>query len=301
MIALTLIKKIKKNKLVKKIKLLEKTKLIRELKSLSKLEIILATIAMVIFIVIIGSMSYKDMNPDTNKQIRNEIRTITSEYYIDTSATKEVIPDDSKPISIFVGKIYKGKSGKYRFKHQGMKPTTFAQRQANLIFRITHIPEDYEPIIKIIGKEIDLWNKRGTDVIALYFDYRPKNPDFKTYKNFLVTLRGTPKTREYHVIPSIDMSWINNKTKSSYITLSGPSSGFFVYGKYKNFVKQLKKLNDIGYAFRIKIPANYVKNKETQQLLLDNKYFGSAMKTINSDSEIPKEKDLIRLLPKILN
>ncbi len=270
-------------------------------KVVKKIDVALAVITIATFIAIIGFMSYSDLNPNNEVIRRVKAHIITSEYYIDASARPEVVPDDSRPITIFTGKIYKARSGKHVFKHQGIQPTTFAQRQVNLMFRITDMPQNYKPIIKLIEKQMDLWRRQGNDIIALFIDYRPKNPDFVTYEKFLTTLRGTPKTGEYHVAPSVDMSWISNKSKVGYLKLKDPASAFLVFGKYKGFVQQAKKLKNIGYAFRIKLPANYEINAKAERLLLDNKDFGSAMKTLNEDSVLPEEKSVIKLWPSLFS
>ncbi len=270
-------------------------------KAVKKIDAALAVITIAAFIAIVWFMSYGDLNSDHTTTQQARTRIITSEYYIDTSARPEIVPDDSRPITIFTGKIYKARSGKHVFKHQGIQPTTFAQRQVNLMFRITDIPTNYKPIIKLIEKQKDLWTRQGNDIIALFVDYRPKNPNFATYEKFLTTLRGTPKTGEYHVIPSVDMSWISNKSKADYIKLKDPASAFLVLGKYKSFAQQAKKLKNIGYAFRIKLPANYEPNTKAERLLLDNKYFGSAMKTLNEDSVLPEEKSVIKLWPSLFS
>jgi|GEM_PF-5293881 len=231
---------------------------------------------------------------------------IASEYYLNASSKPEQVPDDSLPLNIYIGE-FKATNKSLTFIDNGLKPTTFAQRVVNLRFKLDNIPEDTMPLRKKISEIVHTWGLKGNAITALFVDYSPKKPDFAKYNKFLYDLKRISddfkyQTVQYHVVPLISKSWINNKDYKNYINLKENASLFSVSLTKEELTspEALKKLNDIGFSFKLILPDGYKNLAFDPKLIKQNRYFGNAMETIDAGFIKPDNEIKVGFLPKFI-
>lgn len=248
--------------------------------------------AVLALVLAVGWMSYHDLRPKQQQVPAHLAKRIASEYFVETSGTPAHIPDDSLPVTIHAGEIAEG------FTPHGMAPVTLPQRQVNLAFTLKRPPADRAAIEAQILSAVEQWKQQGNEIVALFIDYRPATaPDFKAYEALLEQLKGTPKTKLYHIAPTLDLAWVKG---ADYIPLKEHASAFLIEydgGDIETFLAQTR---DIPYAFRVKLPAGKEEqNRALIEKLKQHPRFGSAMQAIDSSSPMPEKEEPIRLWPKL--
>jgi len=234
--------------------------------------------------------------------------TMYSEYYINQDSDPTQVPDDSKPLIVYIGqfKFNKG-SDEPIFVQDGLKPHTFAQRVSNLMFKIDEIPANSTPLRKKIMQIVDDWEIKGNQVQAFFIDYRPKSPDFKAYNQFLYDLKRTDKELKYknvnwHTIATINKDWIDTK-KEEYLVLKDNSPVLFIEPTIKELQSDefLTKLENIGMAFKVKFPVGFEDIEFDRNRLKQNNFYGSGAKVLDKDFVKPDDDLKLGFLPKALD
>jgi len=234
--------------------------------------------------------------------------SIHSEYFLDGETDPTQVPDDSKPLLAYIGKFeFKNNSSEPIFIADGIKPYTFAQRVTNLMFKIDKIPTDTMPLRRKISKITQNWQDKGNETQAFFVDYRPKNPDFEAYNQFLYDLKRISDDFKYqiigyHAIATFDNSWLEVR-KDDYIKLKDNSPLLFLTPSIEDLQsdKYLTKLENIGMSFKIKIPVGVEKVDFNRNKLKQNSYYGSGLKVIDKDFVKPKDILQVGFLPKFLD
>ena len=263
---------------------------------LSSLLFILALICTVTF------MSWQDMNYKPSEDAsKKTISNVVMSYYAGKDAIEDIIPEDSRPLIIYAGKFIT-KNGKVVFNTDGMKPSTFAQRQVNLLFDIKDIPQNKTTVINTIKKEIKKWSAVGNDIPAIFMDHNPKKPDFDAHVKLVKEIKESIKPSLYHFVPVINFSWVKDKKKFNYLKLADVSTFFLLKMKEKEVTdKNLKTLENIGYSFQILMPKGYDASAIDIKQLSKNRFFNYSVAYLDPKKSIKKEEFVIGVLPKFLS
>lgn len=265
--------------------------------------LIAAALFLVSAIFFVGWMEFH--HAKSQLETKNEL-IMSSEYYLDASSNLDQLPEDSLPLNIYIGKLVsKGKT--VDFVEDGIKPTTFAQRVVNLIFKLDSIPDDTFPLRKKISEISKQWGIKGNSITAFFVDYRPKNPDFKKYNKFIYDLKRISddfkyQTVQYHAVPVIDKNWIGNKKYSDYIKLKENASIFMISIDKEDLIseKSLRNLAKTGFSFKLKLPSNYNLLSFDRKLIKQNPYFGNVIETIDAGFVKKTNEITISAMPRIL-
>jgi len=278
------------------------------MKKLNKTKILTIISAMfAIFSVLL--IGYKEFgNAKREIEMPEKKVSIYSEYFLDKGIEASQVPDDSRPLFIHVGDFKVNPDSSVKFIDDGMKPTTFAQRVVAIEFKINYIPKDTKPLRQAILDLTEAWKIKGSDVQAFLVDYRPENPDFDAYNKFLYDLRRINpefkyQTVNYHTVPYIDKKWIGNeKMKKEYLKIAENSLVFFVDVNEDDLKSddKLKKISEIGSAFKIKLPANGDKIEFNRALLKQSNYFGSGVLTLDKTFVKPETGVRVGIWPKFI-
>jgi len=224
---------------------------------------------------------------------------IVSGYFLGFGEKPDIIPDDQRPVTIAVGEFKKINKDKVKFVKRKLGYVTLAQRQINILFIIDILPDNFIPIIDQIKESLKMWQLQGNEISAVFLDYRPKKPEFKKYLEFTRAFRK--HIPNIHILPVLSLSWLNNKKYSDYLLLKDKASFFLVaMDKEENTTENIKKLDTVGYGYRLRLPKGYLSSDVDAKTIVNSKGFGGAMANIDSKRIIKEKKIIIGIMPKFL-
>lgn len=245
--------------------------------------------AVLLLAAVIGIMSWRDMHPQ--KELAGQAsENIPTGYFVDSSITPGLIPDDNLPLSIAQGRFKYKPNGKMEFTPQGVPPTLFAQRQITLLLQFDALPKNREETFKKILSLIADWKHQGNIVNGVIFDYRPRRPaaqpDFPAYAEFLAAFRKFSLPDAYLLIPMIDFSWSKNLA-----LLSQDGIPFFL----ADLPPANIPVPAFNHKFQLRVPAG------VSLPSIENHLFVGSLTTLDPHSAPPLAKEKLGLFPAFLN
>jgi hypothetical protein len=259
---------------------------------------ILTLFSVLLLAATVGVMSWYDMHPpsrDTGKEIN-----IITGYYAGPDAAAAMIPNDDLPVTIAQGEFKYTAEGKTEFIHRGMPPATFAQRQLNLLLRFDALPKKPEETFAKIKALIDDWAYQGNIVAVIFLDYRPKNPDFNAYSKFMKGLKKYFLANSHLLIPVADASWFEDRQKAGRQLLRKDTPFFLVeLNKPELPAGLLQKLENSGYGFQFKLPAEALSSNFDGKALKKSGLFGGGMLALGPHQNLFKQEPKIGIFPRL--
>jgi hypothetical protein len=242
---------------------------------------------------LIGIMSWNDMHPKIQAGHGSQARTFAYHAGLDITSPK-MVPEDNLPLTIEQG-TFSYTKGKTEFTHEGMAPVTFAQRQVSLLFRFTGLPSDASDAIKGIKDQITAWQHQGTDIVILFIDYRPTNPDFKAYAALLAELHKAFKTTD-PLVAVADPSWLQNPEQSFGLLQDNVSSFLLPLPEKPLSADTMMKLRSLKYNFIALVPEG---NAATLDALDNLPFLSGSSVRLDPHKLRGKKKETIGLFPKL--
>ncbi len=231
--------------------------------------------------IVIGVMSWSDMHPQTAARQPAAGAAIVG-YFADASATPAMVPNDDRQITIAQGSFKYAANGQMTFTHQGMTPTAFAQRQVNILLQFDALPKNAEETFKKIKSLLEDWKHAGNIVSAVFFDYRPPQPDLAAYAKFLQDFRLFAVPDAYLLVPVVDLAW-----PAEVNLLAQNGVPYFL-------ADVTTPLPPFPHKFLLRIPAGVLVPD------IQHAFFMGGLLTLDPHSPPPTQKDNIGVLPKFL-
>lgn len=263
---------------------------------------LLTILSVIVFIGVVGAMSWHDMHPSQLVAPKNMAPVISSYYAGEKIAFKD-IPDDNLSVVVLAGRFSYAADGKMTFTPKGMPPASFAQRQVHILLQFDGMPKDPAKTIDQIQSVAKDWNNAGNDVNAIFMDYRPKNPDFKAYaaliNGFKNDYNANPYKRiNYNLAPLVNLSWLNDSMKPGLKSIEEKSAFFLIDLRPQDVTPETaKKLENAGYRYDLRLtagalPSDIASGKEVLSSI------GRYMVTLTPGVVIPKKEEKIGIFPK---
>ncbi len=262
---------------------------------------VINALSILCLIVVIGIMSWRDMNPKSN--IDEAYRSEMATYYAGANITPEMIPDDSMPITIAVGEFSYTPDGKTVWKPQGMPATTFAQRQINLQFHFNGLPHNPAETIEKIKAVAEDWKHKGDDPAILILDYSAEKPDLKSYAALLKTTHDDFKKNHidpYTIYSVINIQWLEGSKKEAIEELQDDSTVFLVQLPQAHISEDVfSKLDSIKHNLALQFPSGtQLGDLDMPRIKKISSLIGVTL-TLDPHKPIPKKEEKIGLFPKL--
>jgi hypothetical protein len=260
---------------------------------------ILTAFSVLLLAATIGVMGWHDLRPQSVDR-EKEINIVTG-YYAGDDATAAMIPGDDMPVTIAQGEFKYTVWGRAEFTRRGMPPATFAQRQINLLLRFDALPKKPEETFAKIKALADDWANQGNIVSVIYLDYRPENPDFNAYSGFMKGLKKYFKVNSHLLVPVADISWIEDRQKKAGLQLLRKDTPFFLVELNKPELPagSQQKLENAGYGFQLKLPAEAISSDFDGKALKKTGFFVGGMLTLGPHQNLLKQEPKIGIFPRL--
>lgn len=272
--------------------------------------IILTTIAFLFVVSVTLFLGWNEYQMAKRKADGPIVKKVTmySEYYLDAETDPTQVPDDSKPLLAYAGEFkFNEGSNEPIFIPNGLKPYTFAQRVTNVMFKLNSIPKDTMPLRRKIMDIKNSWKIKGNELQAFFIDYRPENPDFKAYNQFLYDLKRASddfkyQNVNYHVVFTMDNKWLKSG-KGDYKILKENTPLAFIMPSIQDLQSEeyLTKLENVGMAFKVKFPIGFEDANFDRSRLKQASGYGSGMKVIDKDFVKPDDTLQLTFMPTFFN
>lgn len=250
---------------------------------------VFSALSIVALFTIVGVMSWRDMHPTLNKGPVTPVLALLG-YQVNADIPLQMIPDDSTPLTIYAGRF----NGGGEWVADGMAPTIFAQRQVNLRIGFEALSANSTETLKKIQVVVQDWERQGNILSDLYLDYRPENPDFKTYADLLQVLHAHFKS-SHRLIVAVDTDWDSASLQplQSYVALF-----LAVVLQPDPTPEILSQLGKFGYGFSIQFPTAVMPAKLDIGSLRKNTLLVGVVLTLDPHKPLPQNKKKIPVLPR---
>jgi hypothetical protein len=247
-------------------------------------------------IAVIGVMSWRDMHPKVEINDATWAQNMLT-YYAGAGITPAMIPDDNKPLTIDLGTFSYAADGKTVWISQSMAPVTFAQRQVNLQFDFSSLPQNPAETVQKIKTVSDDWVHKGDTINVLVLDYSPAKVDAAAYTAFLKTVHDAFKRPYPYVIyAGINISWHDDVLKA----LQDVSAQFVARLPEKQISPDLfTQLAAIKYNLVLQYPAGTNLDHLDVSSLKKLPSLSGVELTLDANKPLPKKEDKIGLFTKL--
>jgi len=246
-------------------------------------------------IAVIGAMSWRDMHPKVEINDATWAQNMAT-YYAGSGITAAMIPDDNKPLTVDLGTFNYEAGGKVVWTPQGMPPTTFAQRQVNLQFDFSGLPQNATETVQKIKTVSDDWVHKGDTITVLVLNYTPAKVDAAAYAAFLKVVHDAFKgPSPYIIYAGINISWQDDVFKA----LQAHSAQFVVQLPETRLAPDLlARLTALKYNLVLQYPAGTSLNDLDVPSLKKLPSLTGVELTLDAHKPLPKKEDKIGLFPK---
>lgn len=248
---------------------------------------IFPVVSVMILAALVFWMSWRDMHPELSAPESAGTKLKTFTYYAGPAIKPDMVPNDNLPVTIAVP--------------DGMAPTTFAQRQMNLLFQFNSLPEDAAEAVKKSRAVVRDWETQGNTVVTIFIDYRPQKADPKAYAAFLKAFREEFKNSQ-NLVVAADADW----QKEDLRTLAEYTPAFLIETPQADLsFSWLTELAKTGYEFILQFPAGVlpedVEKTTLKQIkaMSDPPAIAGYVFTLDPQKPWPKTEEGIGLFPKL--
>ena len=259
---------------------------------------ILNSLSILGLIVVVGVMSWRDMNPKIDTDTSSALGMIT--YYAGTGITPAMIPNDNSwPITVGLGEFSTTPDGKTVWTPQGMPPTTIAQRQINLQFHFNSLPRDPAETVKKLKAIAEDWKHKGDTINVLVLDYTPEKPDLKAYSALLKAAHDT-FIKSYVIYAGVNILWAEGPQKEALKDLQDNSPQFLIHLPQAHISPELfSRLEAFKYNSILQFPAGTLPGDIDALSLKKLGSLTGVTLALDPHKPLPKKEEKIGLFPKL--
>ncbi len=246
-------------------------------------------------VVIVGVMSWRDMNPKISAGAPNTVGLFA--YHVGQGVTPAMIPSDSLPLTIEQGEFSSAPDGAPVWAQQGMTPVTIAQRTVSLVLHLRVIPKAPEETLRQIDGIVKSWESQGTEITALILEYTPPDHDFLPYIAFLQAARQMFR-QHCNIMAATDAAALPALKNTDLGQMGNPPLFIISLPAPQVPAALLGQLKDLSFNLVLRFPAGVFPADVSMNDFKGIKSLAGLSYTLDANKPWPKKERGIGLFPK---